>query len=91
MSQLQFLGGYLTRRPEILVTSQFPAEIVLCVIFDVIYFTRRINSVRHFVDERLRKNLEAISLERSAFLLFRIILFSINFFQHFDLSVGRML
>ena len=31
MSQLQFLGGCLTRRPEILVTSLSPAEIVLSV------------------------------------------------------------
>ena len=44
MSQLQFLGGCLTRRPEILTTSQSSVEIVLCVILDVlIYFTRRIN------------------------------------------------
>ena len=47
MSQLQFLGGCLTRRPEILVTLQSPAEIVLCVICDIrIYSTRQ--QVRRF-------------------------------------------
>ena len=46
MLQLQVLGGCLTRRPEILVTLQSPAEIVLSVIFDImIYFTQQINSV----------------------------------------------
>ena len=46
MSQLQFQGGCLTRRPKILVTSQSPAEIVLRVIFGImIHSNWRISSV----------------------------------------------
>ena len=45
MFQSKFLGGCLTRRPEILVTLQSPAEIVGCHFHVMIYFSRRINFV----------------------------------------------
>ena len=38
MSQLQFLGGCLTRRYEISITLQSPVEVVLCIIFDVMIY-----------------------------------------------------
>ena len=49
MLQLQFLGGCLTKRLEVLVTLQSPAEIGLCVIFDIMIYWVSLSMSRRFI------------------------------------------